>query len=150
VRRPTVLLVADYYLPGYSIGNLVASLRDEFELRVLTRNHDVGDPRPYDGIESDRWLARDGHQVRYLSQTRNRPAAIARAIAEAKPDLVCLNSFFSQLTISAVQRLIDLDDAGYARLSASTLAFAADHARRTTAIEDSRRMLHGVLTGTAP
>jgi glycosyltransferase involved in cell wall biosynthesis len=108
-RRPTVLLVADYYLPGFhgggpvrSLANLVLTLRDEFDFHVLTRNHEGGDPTPYPGIESDRWLARDGYRVRYLTPGTNLPGRIGRAIAEAAPDLVYLNSFFSPLSISVL------------------------------------------------
>jgi glycosyltransferase involved in cell wall biosynthesis len=105
--KPTILLVADYFAPAYkaggpirSLSNLVRRLADEFEFLVLTRNRDLGDPRPFPGIEPDRWLARDGHRACYLAPTRNLPGAIRRALRGVSFDLVYLNSFFSPFSIS--------------------------------------------------
>jgi len=107
MAKPTVLLIADYFAPAYkaggpirSLGNLVACLGNEIEFHVLTRNRDLGDPRPFSGIEPDVWLACDGYRACYLAPTRNLPGAVRRAAGAVRFDLVYLNSFFSPLSIA--------------------------------------------------
>ena len=57
IRRVTVLVFIGYYLPGYkaggpvrSIANVVETLGDEFEFRIVTSDRDLLDEVPYPGI----------------------------------------------------------------------------------------------------
>jgi glycosyltransferase involved in cell wall biosynthesis len=57
-----ILILIDWFVPGYKAGgpirsvlNLVRALPD-FQFQVITKNHDHRDPRPYEGIEPNRWL----------------------------------------------------------------------------------------------
>jgi glycosyltransferase involved in cell wall biosynthesis len=102
MNKPTVLVVMDYYLPAYkaggpvrSISNLVDLLSDEFDFCIVTRDRDCDDAQPFAGIESDRWLERDGCRVCYVRG----PGSLERSFRGVRFDLVYLNSFFSSFAI---------------------------------------------------
>lgn len=106
-RRPKVLVICDYYLPGYKSGggmrtivNTVARLSDEFDFRVVTRDHDgKGDTAPYDGIEYGRWNEVGEGSVLYLRPQDISIGTLDRIIADVSPSVIYLNSFFSTLTV---------------------------------------------------
>jgi glycosyltransferase involved in cell wall biosynthesis len=104
---PKILIVADWYLPGYKAGgqitavaNLVESIGQEFELFVLTRDRDLTDQRPYSGIHRDEWQTVGGAKVLYTSNLSFRH--VRKRIFEVRPDVVYLNSFFSSLVIKTL------------------------------------------------
>jgi glycosyltransferase involved in cell wall biosynthesis len=100
--RPRILTFMDYYLPGFRAGgpipavrHLVSALDDEFDFRIVTRNHDLADPQPYPDVPADRWTSCHGTPVRYVSPRRLRAPTIRRLVTETAPDVIYLNSFFS-------------------------------------------------------
>lgn len=108
-KKPRILILTDFYLPGYKSGgglrtlvNMIEHLSDEFEFLVVTRNHDGwGDFKPYDSVVTDKWN-RIGHaDVYYFGANGLSLSDLQRLWREAAPDAVYLNSFFSTLTIKA-------------------------------------------------
>ena len=102
-RRPSVLALLDYYLPGYksggplrSISNLVESLGDEFDFRIVARDRDQGDPRPYAGIRTGRWQTLGRGRVLYVKPGWRSVWTVLRLLRSGSFDLVYLNSFFSR------------------------------------------------------
>lgn len=105
-NRIKVFVALDYYLPGYrgggptrTLSNLVASLGHCIEFLIFTRNHDVAEPTPYYGIQSDGWNQVGNARVFYSSPNRLSFATIRRVIHETQPEIIYLNSFFSPLAI---------------------------------------------------
>ncbi len=106
ISGPRILIICDYYLPGYKSGGALRSLvsllerfGSKFDFRIITRDHDGKMSRvPYDTVEIDKWNIVDGNPVFYLSSDNIRFATIARLIREVEPDVLFLNSFFSPLT----------------------------------------------------
>lgn len=99
--RLRVAATVDYYLPGFkaggalrSVANLAAQLADTLELHVVTRDRDMGDAAPFPGA-GDGWTEAEGTPVRYLAPGERSAAAVVRALREARPDVVYLNSAFS-------------------------------------------------------
>jgi len=101
MTRPTVLICCDFFAPGFkaggpvqSLGRLVARLGDRFRFRVVTRDRDLGDTRPYPSIVRNRWIAGDGAEVFYASPRRmfGHLLGIVRGTSH---DLLYLNSCFS-------------------------------------------------------
>jgi len=96
-----ILSVTDWYLPAYkaggpvrSISNLIATLAgSEFEFFVLTRDRDLMEPAPYPGVPLETWTPVGNTQVFYTADHSLRN--FRRRIAEIKPDIIYLNSFFS-------------------------------------------------------
>jgi len=101
MKRPRVLIMSDYYLPGFKAGgpvrtleNIVEQLGDLFSFRVLTRDRDLGDKNPYPEIGKS-CLAVGKAEVLYMAPDDLTFSGVGRKINESVPDLIYLNSFFS-------------------------------------------------------
>jgi glycosyltransferase involved in cell wall biosynthesis len=110
MNKPTVLVVMDYYLPAYkaggpvrSISNMVDMLAGEFDFYIVARDRDCDGTQPFPGIETERWLERDGYHVRYVRDA----GSLRKSFRGLSFDLVYLNSFFSSFAITtlALRRL---------------------------------------------
>jgi glycosyltransferase involved in cell wall biosynthesis len=104
-RKPVVLIICNYYLPGYKRGgglrtivNMVERFNDRFDFRIITRDHD-GDKISYDSIKVDEWNEVQGAQVFYLPQNKVTLSKLSELVSEVEPDSIYLNSIFSTLTI---------------------------------------------------
>jgi glycosyltransferase involved in cell wall biosynthesis len=100
-NRSSVLVLCDYFLPGYRAGgvlrtvaNMLALLGPEFRFRVVTRGRDYGSA-PYSGIETQKWLIRDESEVLYLTDSELRPWVIRRILQDTPHDALFLNSVVS-------------------------------------------------------
>ena len=104
----TVLVPADYYLPGWkaggalrSLANLVAHLRDEFAFRIVTRDHDWTDTDRYAGIAPNEWTRQDGADVLYLPSRAIHPLTLLGLLRSETYDVLYLHSLFSDvMTVS--------------------------------------------------
>jgi glycosyltransferase involved in cell wall biosynthesis len=101
-RRPVILVLTTYYLPGFRAGgpirtirNLAASLGHEFDFRIITSDRDVDGREPYTGVTINDWNTVEGAQVFYADTAARRSARFAETIAAASPDVVYVNSVFS-------------------------------------------------------
>ena len=63
-RRPTVLIFADHYLPGFKAGgpirtinNLIEALGDTFRLLVFTRDRDAATPEASFAFSISKYLS---------------------------------------------------------------------------------------------
>lgn len=94
--RPRVLVMVDYYLPGFraggpirSISNLAVALQGSMDLRIVTRDRDLGDREPYP----------PGSQLRSPEVTYTRAGwrglLESQRLLKEQCDLLYLNSFFS-------------------------------------------------------
>jgi len=102
--RPIILCFVTYYLPGYrsggpvrTIANFVDHLGDEFDIRIVTRDRDALDTKPYPSIEIDAWNRNTvgKAQVFYASKKTVNLRGIAKLIRETPHDILYLNSFFA-------------------------------------------------------
>jgi glycosyltransferase involved in cell wall biosynthesis len=90
-----------YYLPGSrsggpvrTIANFVDQFSDEFEVRIITRDRDVGDTRAYPTVKVDAWNPVGEAQVFYASGKKLRFFAISQLLSKTPHDVLYLNSFF--------------------------------------------------------
>lgn len=97
-----ILILAEYYLPGYraggpvrSLSNLVNAMAEDFDWRVLTRDRDLLDYKPYAAVPIGQWVTVGPAQVYYAAPTDLGPIALWRQLRKMRPDLLYLNSFFS-------------------------------------------------------
>lgn len=108
-RGATVLFVCENYEPSVRAGggarslvNTVSLLGERFSFKVVTRNHDVGDPRPFADPPSDRWV-RVGHADVYYAADRDLTLrSLLARVREADPRVIYLNSMFSVLAIKTL------------------------------------------------
>jgi glycosyltransferase involved in cell wall biosynthesis len=96
-----VVTLVKHYLPGYksggpirSLANLVERLGDEFDFTIITYDRDSGDPRPYPGAEPGTVHRIGKADVVYLDAARRHFRHLARVVAECRPDVLYVNSFF--------------------------------------------------------
>lgn len=107
--KPIVLTFIGHYLPGHKAGgilritvNTIEHLGDEFEFKIVTRDRDLGDDRPYRNIVPDQWQ-RVGHSdVFYLSPRSASLASIRHLVKQTPHQMLYLNSFFDPLTITVL------------------------------------------------
>ncbi len=99
-----LLFVTNHYLPGYKAGgpiksvfSLCESMKSDFDITVMTSNHDFGEIKPYEDVESDKVISSDKYNIIYLSKINI--GSIKKYINEINPEVVYLNSFFSKLTL---------------------------------------------------
>jgi len=106
-RKPKILIICDYYLPGFESGgavrtlaNMVERLGDRFDFRVITRDHDGSSVRTsYTTVKIGEWNEVGNAKVYYLSKNQVRAGSLKKLIDETDADAVYLNSFFARLTI---------------------------------------------------
>ncbi|MDQ4121819.1 MAG: glycosyltransferase family 4 protein [Acidobacteriota bacterium] len=105
-RKPKILILSDFYLPAFKSGalrtvvNMVERMSDEFDFWVLTGNRDSdGDQSRFSGVQLNHWQQVGKARVFYASPDQFNLKNIAYRFAEAEPDAVYLNSFFSALTV---------------------------------------------------
>ncbi len=102
-----ILIIADYYLPGFESGgaartlaNMVERLGDRFDFRLICRDHDgVFNRESYSSVNIGEWNTVGNAQVYYLKKDEVKAGRLRQLINETTPDAIYLNSFFSRLTI---------------------------------------------------
>jgi glycosyltransferase involved in cell wall biosynthesis len=98
-----VLVLVDYYLPGFKAGgplrsvyNLIDALGDEFRFRLITRDRDKGDRQPYPEARPGEWIRRDKAEVLYLEPGLPGTLRLIRELLRPGTHVIYLNSFFSR------------------------------------------------------
>lgn len=101
MHKLRILTFVRFYLPGYKSGgpvrtvaNMVESLGDEFEFRIVTSDRDMLDTHPYASISADSWNRVDKAWVYYVSQGKRGIRRWMSLITEMPYDVLYLNSLF--------------------------------------------------------
>ena len=101
-KNVKILCVTDFYLPGYkgggpirTIANMCAALAFEIDFYIYTRNHDLGESKPYEGIVSGAWSKVGDASIYYDSSSAFGASGLTMAAKGLDFDLIYLNSFFS-------------------------------------------------------
>ena len=107
--RPVILTFINNYLPGYKAGgiprsmiNAVENLSDYVDFRIVTRDRDLGDTKPYSTINYDQWQPVGSASVFYLSPATSSFRHIKNLISDSYHDVLYLNSFFDTFTIKVL------------------------------------------------
>ena len=113
--KTRVLVVADYYLPGFraggpvrAISNTIARLASSADFFVVTRDHDAGGAR-YPDVEAGGWTDRATARVWYAP--RLTVGLLRQCIDESDCDVIWLNSLFSRasLVVLALRRMAHVE-----------------------------------------
>lgn len=98
-----VLIFIAHYLPGFSAGgpvrsiaNLVNSLGDEYDFRIVTSDRDLGDRQPFPSVTADVWTRVGKAQVLYARVGPGWMLRCRRILIGVRPDLLYINSFFAR------------------------------------------------------
>lgn len=110
-RKPLILFLCSYYLPGYksgggmrTIANTVERLGHEYDFRIITYDHDAGESGlRYEGISPGKWHKVGNAKVLYLDEDEVGISKLREVIGTLSPDLIYVNSFFSAFTINLLK-----------------------------------------------
>lgn len=98
---PTILILIDYFLPGYkgggpakSIKNLVEHLANDFYFKIITSDRDLGDENPYPDVSINKWNYFNGIEVYYASPAKLKFFSLVKLINKTQYDVLYLNSLF--------------------------------------------------------
>jgi len=103
-ERKTVLVLVDWFKPGYKAGgpirsctNFAYALKNDFNIRVLTTDTDHGEQHPYNDIISNKWLTNlsPDIQVYYARKATLSLKQLKREMIDVNADYVYLNHLFS-------------------------------------------------------
>lgn len=96
-----VLILAGYYKPGVkgggpiqSIQNLVNNLSNHYDFHVLANDRDLGDTKPYERIELNKWINTGFEKVYYTDYKFLSLNKLKRIINSQAFDVIYINSFF--------------------------------------------------------
>jgi len=100
--RLRVLVISGGFLPGFRYGGpvrtlaaMVEHLGDEIEFSIVTSGSDMGERAPYPGVVLDSWTRAGKADVWYTKGFSRLSACFwRRRMAERRPDVVYVNSFF--------------------------------------------------------
>ena len=106
-QKPKILIICDYYLPGYKSGggmrtivNMVERMSDRFDFWIITRDHDGKlDKQQYKTVKINVWNEVRGAKVYYLSRDMVKISKLRELIINVKPKLLYFNSYFATLAI---------------------------------------------------
>ncbi len=106
-QKPKILIICDYYLPGYKSGggmrtivNMVDRMSDKFDFWIITRDHDGKlDKQQYTTVKINEWNDVRGAKVYYLSKDKVGISKLRELIIKVKPELLYFNSYFATLAI---------------------------------------------------
>ena len=103
--RKRILLLTDWYEPGYKAGgpiqstkNFVAAMLDHYDISVLTSDTDLGEDKPYADVYSNQWIEKQpGLRVYYAELISLNIRQLYHLIRSQSPDFIYLNSMYSRL-----------------------------------------------------
>ena len=101
--KKKILILVDWYEPGYKAGgpvqscrNFVLAMKDIFDLFIITSDRDLGDEQPYIDIIFDSWITKNGNvKVYYTDEKKLSGGKLLALYNFVDPDYIYLNSMYS-------------------------------------------------------
>jgi len=106
--KPTILILYDYFYPGFkaggpvqSLSNLVISLEKFYTFKVITTAYDLGETNVYDSIKVNSWnsIALNGAyepvEVWYADKKKPSLFEFKRILTKRKVDVIYVNGVYS-------------------------------------------------------
>lgn len=103
-HRPKILILIEWFAPGYKAGgpiqscvNMAVLLSKQYNVFVLSTDTDHGEQEPYPNIPTNQWVQQSewGIQVYYCRKTDLNFKQIRQQIDFVQPDFLYLNLLFS-------------------------------------------------------
>ena len=98
--KKKVLIVTGGYLPGKNFGgpvtslvNFVELLKDDFEIHIVTSDHDLKNNKRFETIQYG-WNTCNGAKVLYLADKEKTLNYLKKVVLTVQPDLIYCNSIF--------------------------------------------------------
>lgn len=97
MNKKIILTFIGFYLPGYksggpvrTISNLLNTLSKDYSFKIITRDKDIFDNLPYEGIKADEWTKNSNCSIYYSGFK----VGLRKIIKSTEFDLYYLNSLF--------------------------------------------------------
>lgn len=97
-----ILIFIDWYVPGYkaggpiqSVANMVAHLKEDFDISIITRDTDYSETTPYATVKSNEWNVVNGVRVYYISTDKLNYFTIYNLLKQEPAEYVYLNGIYS-------------------------------------------------------
>lgn len=101
-KKPKILCLTDYYLPGFkgggpirTLANMCEVLSNDVEFSIFTRDRDLGSDRPYPDVRRDEWVSFNSGRLFYAAPDMFSAKGLRASISGQSFDILYLNSFFS-------------------------------------------------------
>jgi len=101
-RKKVIICFVHFYLPGFrsggptrTVANFVDHLSNEFDIRVICCDRDLGDDKPFSDLLSNKWNKVGNSYVYYIPPKKINLFNVSKILSETPHDILYLNSFFS-------------------------------------------------------
>ena len=101
LKKIKILIFVPHYLPGYkaggpvrSIANMIQSLGEEFNFKIITSDRDLYSQKPFSNISSNSWIKLTNTTVFYASPKYLSLKNMIKLFHNTDYDILYLNSFF--------------------------------------------------------
>ena len=98
----TILIFVDWFEPGFkgggpirSVSGFVNNFKDDFKIKIITRNKDHDSSVKYDSVPTNKWVEFDVNVYVFYVEERSYLLTLLKLIRHDNFDWVYLNSFFS-------------------------------------------------------
>lgn len=102
--KKTILILCDWFLPGYlaggpiqSVATLTKQLGNEIDFKIITTDRDFKSNEAYKTVKVNEWTTFEERTVFYVSPENMNSEFILKLIQNTKHDTIYLNSLFSKL-----------------------------------------------------
>src|SRR5258705_972923 len=107
-NRQTVLVIYEYFHPGFKAGgpvqslvNLIGALNAEYEFKVMTSAFDMGESLPYPDVALNAWnevvlASQKKVSVWYAGSKNMTLTGMFEIITEANPDIIFISGLFTK------------------------------------------------------
>lgn len=99
--KKSILILTDYYTPGFKAGggitaveNFCGWFRNNFQISIITRDHDMGEKKKYPSLISNSWIKNDV-RLYYSSNILNTLSLLIKCFLKKEIQYLYLQSFFS-------------------------------------------------------
>ncbi|MDZ4663806.1 MAG: glycosyltransferase [Bacteroidota bacterium] len=102
MSKKKLSILIDWYLPGTKAGgpvrsifSLIALLKNEFDIHLITTNQDLGSNETYTDVKANEWINKEGVSYYYFSKDHLTKENLKQLLLEINSDVIYLNSFWS-------------------------------------------------------
>ena len=106
--KPILLILYDYFMPGFkaggpvqSLGNMVTLLQQKYDFRIITQGYDLNSPTPYENIVLNKWNdlylenSTEPISVFYTKKGGLNFWSMTRLLKKIKPNVVYINGIYT-------------------------------------------------------
>lgn len=106
-QKPTILILYEYFFPGYKAGgpvqslvNLITALQNEYSFVVITTAFDLISHNPYDTVQQNRWnnvSLPNGAEIKVWYAGKGKPTLfeLNKLFKQINPKVIYLNGIYS-------------------------------------------------------